>query len=53
MKYTENKIAKILAIMFKAKSFLNKKCSLSLYYSYIYNFIDYKNILDLVLSFLM
>ena len=43
-KYTENKIAKNIGLFFRSKPYLNKKCVLSLYYSYIHNHISYANI---------
>ena len=44
IKYTENKIAKNIGILFKAKPYLTTKCMLSLYYSYIHSFVTYGNI---------
>ena len=44
IKYTENKIAKNIGILYKAKPYLTKKCMLSLYYSYIHSFVTYGNI---------
>ena len=41
IKYIENKIAKNIGLLFKAKSFLNKQSLLSLYYSYIQSYINY------------
>ena len=39
IKYIENKISKNIGILFKARSFLNKKSLFSLYYSYIHSYI--------------
>ena len=44
IKYTENKIAKNIGLLFRSKSYLTKKCLLSLYYSYIHTYISYANI---------
>ena len=44
IKYTENKIAKNIGLLWKAKPFVNKKCLLSLYFSYIHSYINYANI---------
>ena len=44
IKYIENKIAKCIGIIFRSKPYLNKKCLLSLYYSYIHSCISYANI---------
>lgn len=44
IKYTENKIAKNTGLLFRAKPYLNKRCLLSLYYSYIHTYISYANI---------
>ena len=44
IKYIENKIAKYIGIVFRSKPYLNKKCLLSLYYSYIHSCISYANI---------
>ena len=38
IKYIENKISKNIGILFQARSFLNKKSLLSLYYSYIQSY---------------
>ena len=43
-KYTENKIAKNIGILYRSKPYLNNKCLLSLYYSYIHSYISYANI---------
>ena len=44
LKYTENEIAKSIALMYKAKSFSNKDSLLSLYFSYIHSYINYANL---------
>ena len=44
IKYIENKIAKNIGIIFRSKPHLNKKCLLSLYYSYNHSYISYANI---------
>ena len=43
IKYIENKIAKNIGLLFKAKPFLNKQSLLSLYHSYIHSYINYVN----------
>ena len=44
LKYTENKIAKSIGLMYKAKPFLDKDSLLSLYFSYIHSYINYANL---------
>ena len=44
LKYTENKIAKSIGLMCKAKPLLDKDSLLSLYFSYIYSYINYANL---------
>ena len=44
IRYTENKISKNIALLFRSKLYLTKKCILSLYYSYIHTYISYANI---------
>ena len=44
LKYTENKIAKSIGLMYKAKPFLDKDSLLSLYFSYIHSYISYANL---------
>ena len=44
IKYTENKIAKNLRLLYKARPFLDKNTLRALYYSYIQTYIDYANI---------
>ena len=45
LKYTENKIAKSIGLMYKAKPFLDKDfySLLSLYFFYIHSYINYAN----------
>ena len=43
IKYTENKIAKNIGLLFRSKPYLRNKCLLSLYYSCIHTFISYAN----------
>ena len=44
IKYNENKIAKNLKFLYKAKHYLNKRSLLVLYYSFIHTYINYGNI---------
>ena len=44
IKYIENKTAKNIGILYRSKPYLNNKCLLSLYYSYIHGYISYANI---------
>ena len=44
IKYTENKIAKNLGLLYKARPFLERNALLALYSSYILNYIEYANI---------
>ena len=44
LKYTENKIAKSIGLMYKAKPFLGKDPLLSLYFSDIHSYINYANL---------
>ena len=44
LKYTENKIAKSIGLIYKAKPFLDKDSLLSLYFSYIHSYINYANL---------
>ena len=44
MKYTQNKIAKNISLLFKAKPFLSKQSLLSLYYSYTHSYNNYANV---------
>ena len=44
LKYTENKIAKRVGLMYKAKPLLDKNSLLSLYFSYIHSYINYTNL---------
>ena len=43
MKYFENKIAKNIGLMHRAKSFLDKEYLLALYYSYVHSYLNYAN----------
>ena len=43
IKLTENKIAKNIGILYKARSYLDKRASLCLYYSYPHSYINYAN----------
>ena len=44
IKYTENKTAKKLGLLYKARPFLERNALLALYYSYIQTYINYVNI---------
>ena len=44
LKYTENKIAKSIGLLYKDKPFLDKDSLLSLYFSYIHSYINYANL---------
>ena len=44
IKYNENKIAKNLGLLYKAKHYLEKRSLLLLYYSFIHTYINYRNI---------
>ena len=44
IEYNENKIAKNLGLLYKAKHYLNKRSLLVLYYSFIHTYINYGNI---------
>ena len=44
LKCAENKIAKSIELMYKAKPFLDKDSLLSLYFSYIHSYINYANL---------
>ena len=41
---TENKLAKQLGLLYKAKPFLNRKSMINLYFSFIHTYINYGNI---------
>ena len=43
IKLTENKIAKNIDILYKARPYLDKKALLCLYYSYIHSYLNYTN----------
>ena len=42
--YLENKIAKNIGLIYRAKPFLDKESLLALYYSYIHSYINYANV---------
>ena len=44
IKYLENKIAKNIGFMYRAKSFLDKESLLALYFSYIHSYLNYANL---------
>ena len=44
IKYLENKIAKNIGLMYRAKPFLDKESLLALYYSYIHSYLNYGNL---------
>ena len=44
LEYIENKCAKNIGLLYKAKHHLNKKCLLALYCSYVHAYINYANI---------
>ena len=44
LKYTENKIAKNIGLMYKTKPFLDKDSLLSLHFSYIHSYINCGNL---------
>ena len=44
IKYFENKIAKNVGLMYRAKPFLHKESLLALYYSYIHSYLNYGNL---------
>ena len=41
IKYLENRIAKNIGLMYRAKPFLDKESMLALYYSYIHSYLNY------------
>ena len=43
IKLTENKIAKNIGILYKARPYLDKRALLCLYYSYIHSYLNYAN----------
>ena len=45
IKYIESNIAKNIGIIFRSKLYLIKNCLISLYYSSIYSYISYANML--------
>ena len=44
LKLTENKVAKNIGLIYKAKPYLNKDSLLALYFSYIHSYINYANL---------
>ena len=44
IKYIENKAAKNIGLLYRAKIFLDKNSLLTLYYSYIHTYINYANL---------
>ena len=44
IKYLENKIAKNIGLLYRAKPFLDKESLLALYYSYIHSYLNYANL---------
>ena len=44
LKLTENKNAKNIGIIYKAKPYLNKDSLLALHFSYIYSYINHANL---------
>ena len=44
IRYTENKIAKIIGLLYRAKPFLGKHSLLTLHYSYIHTYLNYANL---------
>ena len=43
IRLTENKIAKNIAILYKARPYLDKRALLCFYYSYIHSYLNYAN----------
>ena len=44
IRYTQNKIAKNIGLLYRAKPFLGKHSLLTLYYSYIHTYLNYANL---------
>ena len=44
IKYIENKVAKNIGLLYRAKLFLDKNSLLTLYYSYIHTYLNYANL---------
>ena len=44
IRYTENKIAKNIGLLYRAEPFLGKHSLLTLYYSYIHTYLNYANL---------
>ena len=49
IKCLENKIAKNIGLMYRAKPFLDKESLLALYYSYIHSYLNNANLFEVVL----
>ena len=45
VRYTENRVAKSIGSLYRAKAFLGKHSLLTLYYSYIHTYLNYANLL--------
>ena len=45
IKYIENKVAKNIGLLYRAKLFLGKNLLLTLYFLHIYTYLDYANLL--------
>ena len=44
IRYTENKVAKSIGLLYKAKPFLGKHFLLTMYYSHIHTYLNYANL---------
>ena len=44
IKYLENKLAKNIRLVYRAKPFLDKESLLALYYSYIHSYVNYASL---------
>ena len=44
IKYTENKVAQNISLLYRTKLFLDKNSLLTLYYSYIHTYLNYENL---------
>ena len=44
IKYTEDKVAENISLLYRATPFLGKHSLLTLYYSYIYTYLNYENL---------
>ena len=47
LKLTENKVAKIIGLIYKAKPYLNKDSLLALYFFYIHSYINFATLVKL------